>query len=99
MEAEYSKQMDSMQIEGTVEYNVLHMPIRARSRFIEIIGESHPQSTIDFWRNNWINRDEKVRKLVGNNREEFLNKICPNEAEEKFWSMIWESIDQKNSLH
>ena len=98
MDAYYAHQKQQMQVEGTVEYNVLHIPMQARARFIAIISPSHHQQTIDFWRGNWAIRDSAARKLLPPLRQEFLNKCCSTEMDRVFWIALWKDIDQKAEI-
>jgi len=90
-QARITKEMD---IEGTTEYNVLHIPRRARQRFIEIIECSHPSSSVEFWKSNWKKRDENAKNLIGFERAEFLSKCCHDEEEILSWEEMWKTIDR-----
>jgi len=88
----------NMIIEGTTEYNVLNIPLRARERFIGIIQESHPSSSIKFWRRQWKQRDDDAKNLTGPERAVFLSKCCYDEEEDEFWQTMWKNIDRKKFL-
>jgi hypothetical protein len=98
MNSYYTHQNQQMQVEGTTEYNILHIPMHARERFISIIEPSHHPQTIDFWRQNWANRDTSARKLLPPLRQEFLEKCCSTEMDRIFWTALWKDIDQQGNI-
>jgi hypothetical protein len=98
MDAYYSHQKQQMQTEGTTEYNILHIPMQVREKFITIIEDSHHPQTIVFWRQNWANRDAFARKLLPPLRQEFLEKCCSTEMDRVFWTALWKDIDQQATL-
>ena len=85
----------NMIIEGTTEYNILNIPSRAREYFITIIQESHPPSSLKFWKKQWKLRDEYAKTVTGVERNTFLSKCCYDQEEVEFWEMIWKNIDRK----
>ena len=87
-----------MLILGTTEYNILHIPKKARSRFIEIIEPSHPEESVKFWKGAWKKRDEDAKLLTGFDRARFLSECCYDEVEVTTWEETWKSIERRTIL-
>jgi hypothetical protein len=87
-----------MSILGTTEYNILHIPMRARRRFIEIIQQSHPEESVKFWEYSWNKRDEDAKYLVGFDRLRFLSECCYDETEILYWENAWKSGDRSVAI-
>jgi|LauGreSuBDMM15SN_2_FD.fasta_scaffold18659_3 hypothetical protein len=87
-----------MVIQGTTEYNILHIPMRARHRFIEIIKRSHTEESVKFWENSWNQRDEDAKCLVGFGRSRFLSECCYDETEVLFWENAWKTSDRSLAI-
>lgn len=85
--------MENLTIQGTTEYNILHIPLNARSTFLEIIQQSHPKESVEFWENAWEERDNEARKLVGQKREEFIKKCCTRLSDVIYWRTVWTNMD------
>jgi len=95
---EQNRITEEMDVYGTTEYNILHIPRRARESFISIITPTHCSSSIEFWRNSWTMRDEHVKGLVGFERAQFLSECCYDETEVLFWENEWKHMDRKKLL-
>jgi hypothetical protein len=90
---------ENMYIDGSTEFQILHIPIKARKRFIEIITPSHPKESVEFWKNAWTERDQTVRSLVGEDRQDFILRYCiGNLADALMWGSIWENIDKEKEI-
>jgi len=87
-----------MSVFGTTEYNILHIPMRCRQRFIEIIQPSHPAESVKFWKDAWKQRDEDAKLLVGFDRTRFLSECCYDEVEVTTWEETWKSIERRTIL-
>ena len=87
-----------MSVLGTTEYNILHIPMRCRQRFIEIIKPSHPKESLKFWEDSWKQRDEYAKHLVGFDRPQFLSECCYDETEILYWENYWKTNDRSEVI-
>jgi len=81
-----------MQIEGTTEFKVLHIPIACRKTFVNIISAS--KKNVLFWTLQWIKRDKEARDYVGYQRQYFLYSCCYDQTDRLYWINLYNQIDQ-----
>lgn len=90
--------MENLNMKGTTEYNILHIPFNARSAFIEIIQQSHPIESVEFWETAWEERDQEARKLIGEDREGFIKECCSRLSDVIYWRTVWKNTDAEKEL-
>lgn len=83
-----------MNINGTIEWKILNIPIYSRKTFLEKI--SNCPASVSFWREQWIIRDEIVKRYVGEERAKFLQECCI-ESDLVVWTSIYNVIDNWKS--